>query len=59
MMVNEREDDAFSAYINARIEIPASKKTNLKVVQQPTGQGLILPVGITVRYHDDNTMILC
>ena len=59
MMVNEGEDDVVSAYISARNEIPASEKMNLKVAQQPTGQGLILPVGTTVRYHDNNTMRIC
>lgn len=65
MMMNGREHDVFNVYINARIDIPVSNKTNLKVDQQPTEQGLILHVGTTVRYHDNTnkkshgTMRLC
>ena len=31
----------------------------LKVCQRPTGQGLVLPIGTTIRYHDNDIMKVC
>ena len=59
MMINEGEDDGFSAYLPVRKEATTRREDVWKVNQQPTGQGLILPVGVTVRYFDKNKMKLC
>ena len=68
LSVNEGETDRFEAYLSGGpssyqmsefIDTPTGLEVPLNVAQQPTGNGLLIPPGSTVRYANDNKTKIC